>query len=57
MVTRRSARSLYVSLGATLCMWCGAAMAETIVVTDSQHPVINSGNARIIELDRPAQLS
>ncbi|WP_313105163.1 TIGR03757 family integrating conjugative element protein [Stutzerimonas nitrititolerans] len=32
-------------------------MAETIVVTDSQHPVINSGNARVIELDRPAQLS
>ncbi|MBD3875680.1 TIGR03757 family integrating conjugative element protein [Stutzerimonas stutzeri] len=57
MVTLRTARSLYARLGASLCLWGGAAMAETIVVTDSQHPVTNAGNARVIELDRPAQLT
>lgn len=57
MATLRTARSLYSSLGAALCLWGGSAMAETIVVTDSQHPVTNTGNARVIELDRPAQLT
>ncbi|HGW4265478.1 TIGR03757 family integrating conjugative element protein [Stutzerimonas nitrititolerans] len=32
-------------------------MAETIVVTDSRHPVTNTGGARVIELDRAEQLT
>ncbi|QWV19536.1 TIGR03757 family integrating conjugative element protein (plasmid) [Stutzerimonas zhaodongensis] len=56
MATCQPSRSLPASLGAALCLWAGAAMAETIVVTDSHHPVTNADDARIIELDRAEQL-
>jgi integrating conjugative element protein (TIGR03757 family) len=57
MDLHRIARSLKLSVGATLCFYAGLSLAETIVVTDSKHPVTNAGGARIIELDKPALLT
>ncbi|MDH0214558.1 MULTISPECIES: TIGR03757 family integrating conjugative element protein [Pseudomonadaceae] len=53
----RIARSLPASVGPVLCLLAGSCLAETIVVTDSHHPVTNAGDARVIELDRAEQLT
>lgn len=57
MDPRRSARSLQSCIGTALFIAATAAQAETLVVTDSLHPVSNSSGARLIELDKPAHLT
>lgn len=59
MDSRRSARSLQSCIGIALIIAAAMAdaAAETIVVTDSLHPVSNTTGARLIELDKPSLLT